>query len=37
QSSWLEGRNYIGMTAGTSTGDQTVNEVIAKLETIASD
>ena len=36
QSSWLQGRDYIGVTAGASTGEQTINEVIAKLEAMAS-
>ncbi len=36
QPSWLQGRNYIGITAGASTGEQTIDEVIAKLETMAS-
>ena len=36
QSSWLEGRPYIGITAGASTSEQTIDEVITKLETMAS-
>jgi len=32
QPSWLEGRPYIGITAGASTSEQTIDEVIAKLE-----
>lgn len=32
QSSWLEGRPYIGITAGASTSEQTIDEVITKLE-----
>ena len=36
QSSWLEGRPYIGITAGASTSEQTIDEVITKLETMVS-
>ena len=36
QSSWLEGRPYIGITAGASTSEQTIDEVITKLEAMAS-
>ena len=36
QSSWLEGRPYIGITAGASTSEQTIDEVITKLETMTS-
>lgn len=32
QSSWLEGRPHIGITAGASTSEQTIDEVITKLE-----
>jgi 4-hydroxy-3-methylbut-2-enyl diphosphate reductase len=32
QPSWLEGRPCIGITAGASTSEQTIDEVIAKLE-----
>lgn len=32
QPSWLEGKHHIGITAGASTADQTVDEVMAKLE-----
>ena len=35
QLSWLEGRPHIGITAGASTSDQTIDEVIEKLETMA--
>ena len=35
QPSWLEGRPYIGITAGASTSEQTIDEVIEKLETMA--
>ena len=32
QPSWLNGHSYIGITAGASTSEQTINEVTAKLE-----
>jgi len=32
QPSWLQGQHYIGVTSGASTADQTINEVLAKLE-----
>ncbi len=32
QPSWLEGRPYVGITAGASTSEQTIDEVITKLE-----
>ena len=35
QPSWLEGKPHIGITAGASTSEQTINEAIAKLETMA--
>ena len=35
QSSWLQGQSYIGVTAGASTDEQTINEVLMKLEAIA--
>lgn len=35
QASWLQGQNHIGITAGASTAEATVNEVLAKLKTIA--
>ncbi len=34
QPSWLQGRSHIGITAGASTAEQTINEVLTKLETI---
>jgi 4-hydroxy-3-methylbut-2-enyl diphosphate reductase len=34
QPSWLEGQSYIGITAGASTSEQTIDDVIAKLKTI---
>ena len=36
QSSWLQGQNNIGITAGASTSEQTVNEVLAKLKAMTS-
>ncbi len=35
RTSWLHGRNYIGVTAGASTGEDTINEVMKKLEAMA--
>jgi len=35
QPPWLEGRPYIGITAGASTSQQTIDEVITKLEAMA--
>ena len=35
QSSWLQGRSHVGITAGASTPEQTINEVIAKLNAVA--
>ena len=35
QLSWLQGKHHIGITAGASTPEQTINEVIARLETMA--
>jgi len=32
QSSWLVGKHHIGITAGASTDEQTVNEVLQKLK-----
>jgi len=32
---WLQDRYHIGLTAGASTAEQTINEVMAKLESIA--
>ncbi len=32
QPSWLQGRHHIGITAGASTDEQTVNEVLRKLQ-----
>jgi len=35
QPSWLQGQSHIGVTAGASTAEQTINEVWLKLETMA--
>ena len=35
QPSWLQGQSHIGVTAGASTAEQTINEVLQKLETMA--
>jgi 4-hydroxy-3-methylbut-2-enyl diphosphate reductase len=35
QPSWLDGHSRIGITSGTSTSEQTIDEVIAKLEAMA--
>jgi len=35
QSSWLQGQGHIGITAGASTDERTINEVLAKLESMA--
>ena len=35
QPSWLQGQSHIGITAGASTAEQTINEVLTKLETMA--
>jgi 4-hydroxy-3-methylbut-2-enyl diphosphate reductase len=35
QSSWLQGQPYIGITAGASTAEQTINEVVTRLEAVA--
>jgi 4-hydroxy-3-methylbut-2-enyl diphosphate reductase len=34
QSSWLEGQHRIGVTSGASTDEQTINEVVNRLETL---
>lgn len=33
--SWLQGKHHIGVTAGASTAEQTINEVLTRLETLA--
>ncbi len=35
QHSWLQGHHHIGVTGGASTAEQTINEVLAKLEAMA--
>lgn len=35
QPSWLQGQSHIGVTAGASTAEQTINEVLTKLEAVA--
>lgn len=34
QPSWLKGQSHIGLTAGTSTSEETINEVVMKLVAI---
>ena len=34
QPSWLQGHHHIGITGGASTAEETINEVLAKLETM---
>jgi len=33
--SWLQGRDHIGITAGASTAEQTINEVLTRLKAMA--
>jgi len=35
QSSWLQGQCHIGITTGASTAEQTINEVVTRLEAMA--
>ncbi|MFC1913630.1 4-hydroxy-3-methylbut-2-enyl diphosphate reductase [Chloroflexota bacterium] len=35
QPSWLQGQRHIGITAGASTDEQTINEVLSRLESLA--
>jgi len=35
QPSWLKGQHHIGITAGASTAEQTINEVVTRLEALA--
>lgn len=35
QSSWLQGQSRIGVTAGASTAEQTIDEVLTRLKTMA--
>ena len=34
QPSWLQGRCHIGITGGASTAEQTINEVVMKLQAL---
>ncbi len=34
QPSWLQGQYHIGITAGASTGEQTIDEVVTRLEAV---
>jgi len=34
QSSWLKGHHHVGVTSGTSTSEQTINEVIERLNSL---
>jgi len=36
QPSWFQGQDHVGITAGASTDERTINEVLAKLEEIQS-
>ncbi len=36
QPSWLQGHHHIGITSGASTAEETINEVLAKLEAATS-
>lgn len=35
QSSWLQGHHHVGVTGGASTADETISEVLVKLEAMA--
>jgi len=35
QPSWLQGQSHIGITAGASTAEQTIDEVLARLKALA--
>jgi 4-hydroxy-3-methylbut-2-enyl diphosphate reductase len=35
QPSWLKGKSHVGVTAGASTAEQTINEVLARLKVMA--
>ena len=35
QPSWIQGHHYIGVTGGASTAEETINEVLLKLEAVA--
>jgi len=34
QPSWFQGQSHIGVTAGASTADETINEVLTRLEAL---
>jgi 4-hydroxy-3-methylbut-2-enyl diphosphate reductase len=34
QLSWFKGNDYIGITSGTSTSEETINEVVEKLKVL---
>ena len=36
QPSWLQGHHHVGVTGGASTAEETINEVLAKLEAVSS-
>jgi 4-hydroxy-3-methylbut-2-enyl diphosphate reductase len=36
QPSWLRGHHHIGITSGASTAEETINEVLTRLEAVAS-
>jgi 4-hydroxy-3-methylbut-2-enyl diphosphate reductase len=36
QMDWLSGKQHIGVTAGASTPDEAIEEVVRKLESLAS-
>ncbi len=36
ETSWLEGHHHIGITSGASTAEETIDEVLAKLESMTS-
>ena len=36
QPSWLQGHHHVGVTGGASTAEETINEVLAKLEALSS-
>ena len=35
QPSWFQGQSYIGVTAGASTADETINEILMRLEALS--
>jgi len=35
QPSWFQGESYIGVTAGASTADETINEILMRLEALS--